>query len=594
MCGKVVKKLILGTDAKVDEKILQHLTPSQIDGVRFLYWNYENHKGSIIAGPNCRFYNEWIIISLIYAIVSNKNRQCRKPIIIITKSEGKKLTWVNFFQNLLPDVCTGMKEEETKKEDVLDEVNYLDKELDSKIIRNCFTKVPCVFASNSETSLLNDLYIFHKIVKYCRQEVSFSDPHEFINTFCSKEKRKKLRAFIKPFYLEIFWKEVKYENLSDQTKELNSLILNANNSDTTLSDNFDTAISIPKISPVEAETCNMSPLQFENKSDDIYNADTQPYISCKVTTQSVYGQESSTWSSTSKISEELQKNLSSNTSIDLFKDSIELEEIASSKEVIVISSGSTIARKSPKASIIINRCTSSEDLFSDVDNEDDSVLLTQNKQTFQQQSSELDSPIPLSLPSIKALECCNTKISTPIAQLVNNKAFQDSESPIGFLSPNFWNESKKKNSNESVFEITKNDVFSNVLRVNEYNEISPVTERQKPFPKFDWSAFTNSESPLKEIPKKEPETSPIHKLNDSSLTHTPTSKRTTTPSDNASSSKKVFKSEDGWLNKYSPKVVPITPKNRRKRLETLFNEISTPITNNLGQDILMSPTDLFE
>lgn len=60
-------------------------------------------------------FNEWIIFSLIYALASpvpteiggksykNKKGSSSKC-VIVTKTEGKKLVWIKFFQNFLPDV----------------------------------------------------------------------------------------------------------------------------------------------------------------------------------------------------------------------------------------------------------------------------------------------------------------------------------------------------------------------------------------------------------------------------------------------------------------------------------------------------------
>lgn len=495
--------------------------------------------------------------------------------------------------------------------------------------------MPCIFTCDSSLAILDDLQHFHKLVTICGQELCYADPFEFINQFCSRQKREKLRDFIRSFYLEHFWEEVKQESFPYETRELNQAIFDESNSETTQdtdSEIFecDTVRFVPapfkevnsdvKVKTGEDFTCNMSPLQYDSKSQtsqNIYDADTQVFTldalkTRENTPKSVYAQEISTCSTYQGHQDVLA---SVNVTDDLFKDSsMELEEVSSIKEVIVISSGSTIGHQQTKSSIQ-TRCTSPEDLFSDEDDVEHEApvksLFVQNPITIN------DSPLPPSLPVIKALERCNTKISTPIAQLVSGKVFQDSESPIGFLSPNFWNDTKEaagKPNEESVFEITKNDVFCNVLRVNENDEISPVGNRtipkERPRPKFDWSAFTEAStshtspnstkasitSITLDTPKKSEQSPNIS--NHSSLQLTPTSKRTKTPC-SRSSSKKTFKSGGGWLNKYSPVVAPktprsVTPNSRRKKLETLFNDIATPISGNLGQNMLLSPDDLFE
>lgn len=614
-----------------------------------------------------------MIFSLIYTLAtaggvttepktSNKNGEERKC-VVITRTEGKKLVWVRFLQNFLPAVlCTTTKDscrspsglfhcvfllvthfvsgnfrvfcvtfrelgelssQFSKNKPcliVVDETSELDRELDSRVFKSITARVPFVFSCDSSgVSLLDDLQYFHKLVTLCGRELSYADSSRFVNEFCSRRKREKLRDFIRSFYLEHFWNEIKDDNVPYETRELNQTIFDENNTETSQSQetqifDCDTVRFIPlekdddaKVKAGEDYTCNMPPLQFDSKSDtsqNIYDADTQPYIpDVEHTPQSTYGQEmKSTYSGSIDFAavNVAPSVRDANVTEDLFADnSIELEEVKATPEVIVISSGSTLVH---------TRCSSPDDLFSDNDDHKAEPV------------AEASPPHVSSLPVIKALERCNTKISTPIAQLVSGVGFQDSESPIGFLSPNFWGEAKqleqaKAPTDESVFEITKNDVFPNVLRVNENNEISPVSllkEKQRPLPKFDWSAFMGSSeqgaSAQKSSPNKEvePHLTPntpnksnvdLDKSNHSSQLRTPTSKRSTSPSPCSSrSSRKAFKTGGGWLNKYSPVVAPKTPKtpkNRRKKLESLFNDIP-PSSQNDAQDWLMSPNDLFE
>lgn len=522
---------------------------------------------------------------------------------------------------------------------VIDEANELDKELDAKIFKSIASKVPIVFTCDSADPVLDDLQYFHKLTTYCGQELHFTNPFEFINQFCSRQNREKLRDFIRPFYLEYFWQEIKHDNLPFERRQLNQEIFDENNSETSQSQTQNTEIfdcdtvrfvpedlkkakRLTKVLTVEDYTCNMSPLHLDSKSptsQSIYDADTQPYKPNLINTvetkqetpQSVYGQEINSGSTdlgqgkyVSAIEDDVVVKKDANVTEDLFIDSsLDLEEVKSAREVIIISSGSTIDQQTKSS--IQTRCSSPDNLFSDDDDVEDQLPVHQP--SLADPAAILDSPHPLSLPVIKALERCNTKISTPIAELVNGKGFQDSESPIGILSPNFWSETKQSKIQrpEEVFEITKNDVFCNVLRINENNEISPVGNKvtQRPLPKYNWAAFTGTSTEVS--PRNETEspsaatTSPRKSIesHEKSQLRTPTSKRTPTTPCRSSSSKKLFKSSGGWLNKYSPPAVTRktskTPQNRRKKLETLFNDIASTSEIN-GQDLLMSPNDLFE
>lgn len=206
----------------------------------------------------------------------------------------------------------------------------------------------------------------------------------------------------------------------------------------------------------------------------------------------------------------------------------------------------------------------------------------------------------------------NVKFSTPIARLCN-ETMPDSQSPIGFLSPDFWcdSEYKKRKRDESVFEITKNDVFSHRIRINEENEmspVSPVVKSDEKRPKLihrDFSVFIKDSTNQKINEKeKDDDVAVIENIFEDAevvdltlsqdmktLLKTPTSKKMTTPKSDRSSSKKKYRSSTGWLNKYSPVVLslktPKTPKNRRKKL---FIESTSTETNNIP----LSPVDLFE
>uniref|UniRef100_A0A336KE58 CSON006750 protein n=1 Tax=Culicoides sonorensis TaxID=179676 RepID=A0A336KE58_CULSO len=671
------ENLKLGKDVKLEYKILKYLTETQVNGLRFLYKNFLKGTGCILCGPRRHFFNEWIIFSLIYALAQFHLNECpetsskdtkwkksnRKICLILTKTKGKKLVWKQFFQKFLPDVlcktitkdtgnfvinCTTFSEIRELQSQlgtekpfliIFDESNDLvNGELDSKQIKSIIaSKVPVIFSSDSENPVLNDLQHFHKLLLICRRELCYEDPFHFINDFCKRENRSKLRDFIRPFYLEHYWREVKCETFPFETRELNEILFNEKFIESQSQDSdiyecdtvkYNPLPNKPKSSKtelVEDFTCNMPPLHLDGKSEtetDIYEADTQPFSqsqnnenkSKSGTPQSIYAQEINydNVEQNQVIEQKTEKSPDHKTekmniTEDLFKDpEPEVEEIQSTPEVIVVSSGSTTGPNSKSKIVNQERCTSPDDLFSD---DDDTSMIV----PFQKMP---DSPEQSSFPVIKALGRCNATISTPIAQLINGKAFHDSESPISFLSPHFWSDTKKppavtpKNKTEdSVFEITKNDVFGNVLRVNENNEISPVGQK-KDTNKFDWSALTNDVSPKRKkvvTPSTslvvEPD-SPSNKSSDrpstSSNLNTPTSKRLSTPSSSRSSSKRIFKSGGGWLNKYSPHVAPTTPKtprtNRRKKLETLFNDVETPGPQSdfAQSDLLMSPNDLFE
>lgn len=189
--------------------------------------------GSILQAPSRYFFNEWVVIALLNAILINS---VNHKISIITKSFNRKSFWEYFIENLLTDKQQGkvviILEQEIKQKKfqgstylILDDTEPFLSNLPDEVIDQLEKTAPVMFITNIEVDLRSDIETLYKMVRLCRQQLSYKTPFDFINTFSGRKNWLKLVKFCNWFHMKTRLSEIKESKRKVHNQKFNRNVI---------------------------------------------------------------------------------------------------------------------------------------------------------------------------------------------------------------------------------------------------------------------------------------------------------------------------------------------------------------------------------
>lgn len=581
-CERLAEDLYLDKDVKVSGKIVKYLKNYQIEGIRYLYKNYKNKTGCILNDESK--LGKCLIVSVFIGCLKTINKT-----LIICKNKDKIGLWM-FHLEILTSKKIGLEADvgiidvnsiENVDQNqwnyiILDERGgNLFSENDFKSIKriNCSTKLILL-----TDDIIENLKHFYDVAQICNKEeingMKFSDLQDkylipLISDESYMKKRENLQNFCRIFRLRRYAKQFKrlpleeptvfnslYEkwkriNFEENKIEIKVIKENVPVKQTNSSNLFDfvNSANVSKTSNVNSEPDKAVDIfekykSFNQESQEIEIPKSSETIVeessfelfltedevCQSTNESFLNHNVYTGGddlflidpfainspTSNKSSENIQQLIFSDSNKFLLESSHEVEIIEQKNSVVILSSEELRTLRSP-------------DLFSDLEND------------------EIVNPI---------------KFSTPINSLLN--------SDNNKFSPT-------TNDKTDIFEITENEAFPNIIKINSDTEMSPLRftesdDESNPnlsktidFNLLYSSVFAENSNLNETIKRKSPQSS--------EKTPTSSSVEVVSKKTPISSTKSNQTTPKGWFTKQIREDGTSNPKRRRK-LELSFKSTS--------------------
>lgn len=581
-CERLAEDLYLDKDVKVSGKIVKYLKNYQIEGIRYLYKNYKNKTGCILNDESK--LGKCLIVSVFIGCLKTINKT-----LIICKNKDKIGLWM-FHLEILTSKKIGLEADvgiidvnsiENVDQNqwnyiILDERGgNLFSENDFKSIKriNCSTKLILL-----TDDIIENLKHFYDVAPICNREeingMKFSDLQDkylipLISDESYMKKRENFQNFCRIFRLRRYAKQFKrlpleeptvfnslYEkwkriNFEENKIEIKVIKENVPVKQTNSSNLFDfvNSANVSKTSNVNSEPDKAVDIfekykSFNQESQEIEIPKSSETIVeessfelfltedevCQSTNESFLNHNVYTGGddlflidpfainspTSNKSSENIQQLIFSDSNKFLLESSHEVEIIEQKNSVVILSSEELRTLRSP-------------DLFSDLEND------------------EIVNPI---------------KFSTPINSLLN--------SDNNKFSPT-------TNDKTDIFEITENEAFPNIIKINSDTEMSPLRftesdDESNPnlsktidFNLLYSSVFAENSNLNETIKRKSPQSS--------EKTPTSSSVEVVSKKTPISSTKSNQTTPKGWFTKQIREDGTSNPKRRRK-LELSFKSTS--------------------
>lgn len=610
-CERLAEDLYLDKDVKVSGKIVKYLKDYQIEGIRFLYKNYKNKTGCILNDESK--LGKCLLVSVFIGCLKTNNKT-----LIICKNKDKIGLWM-FHLEILTSKKIGLKADvgiidvssiENVDQNqwnyiVLDERGSdLFSENDFKLIKriNCSTKLILL-----ADDIIEDLKHFYNVLEILNREeinqMKFSDfKVKYLIPSIGEEdfmrKRENLQNFCRTFRLRRFAKRLPLEeptvfnSLYEKWKRIN----------------FEkTKIEIPVIKEtVPVEQTNSSNLfDFVNSGEELKTSNLNPEPDEVNKTVDIF-----------EKYKNYNKKLHDSEEVELPKNS---EAIIEESSFELFLTEDEICPSTNESFLNHNVYTGGDDLFLTDPFEMNSQTSTKSSENIHNlRFTDSNKLILESSHDVEILEPKNSVVilsSEELRSLKSPDLFSDLENdelenPIKFSTPinSLLNSNNNKfspttNDKTDIFEITENEAFPNIIKINSDTEMSPLrfTESDdEPNPDLSktidfnllYSSVFAENSNLNETIKRKSPQSSCEKIPSSSTK----SKQTTpkgwftkqgscekTPSSSSvelvskqtpiSSTKSKQTTPKGWFTKQIREDGTSNPKRRRK-LELSFKNTS--------------------
>lgn len=466
-----------------------------------------------------------------------------------------------------------------------------------------------IFLWDRDVDLYKDLKVLHWMVKSLGHELRYNDLSEFKWTFGTRKVRLKL-------YCSRF--TVRTTSTRLNSSEMSDVPFACTNMETQMYFGGGAALRTNKISFAEYETQEMEPLTMDGV--DVYEADTVPWLPPEPLNQSMVmmdSPDSEPVAATSfTVVAEIHQAQDSEPEAQLMEVCGEISKLSSSDSEPILKAFPRL--KSESFSFTDNFYAQDPCARFDTDSDPDrytafvpSDFIPRNQPdyNFANIKESPDDVIEVKQP-LEPVISISSESSLSDKRAMSPNLFDDdvifvpnpepvkprtpppspppktpdsTESPPHFVDFDFLNQQLFSNSkHESVFEITKNEIFSNFIKAKANGELTPVVEPASTSRRRSPSPPTSTFNPVVSDDEDEmvPSSQPWFSFR--------TPKRRTTPCKTRGSSKsRPAATSGGWLNKFmdvSPTVPsPKTPVSR-KRLFGADGKKAPPVN---------SPEDLF-
>lgn len=579
-CERLAEDLCLDKDIKVSGKIVKYLKDYQIHGIRYLYKNYKNKSGCILNDESK--LGKCLIVSVFIG--------CLKPIhktLIICKNKNKIGLWM-FHLEILTGKKIGLDADVwiidvNSIEDVdQNQWNYivLDERGSNLFSANDFKLIERINCSTKLILLTDDiienLKHFYDVSQFCNrdevEQMTFSDMKDkyllpLVSDSNYVKKRENLQNLCRPFRLRRYVKQFKRLPLEEPTV-FNSLY------DKWKKINFkETKIEIPVIPILQSNSSNL--FDFVGSGNELKTSNLNPEPDKKIDifeTHKSYNKEQINSDNPEEC--EFPKNTEAIVEESSFELFLTEDEILPSTNESFLNQNVYMGGDDLFLNELFNSQTSTKSsgsihklIFSDtnklIPESSAEVEILEQKNSVVLVSSEEIRPLksPDLFSDLENDDIDPVKFSTPINSLLNSD------------NNNF---SPKTNDKTDIFEITENEIFPNVIKINSDTEMSPLRftesdEESKPdlsriidFNLLYSSVFAEKSNLSETLKRKSPE---------NSCEKTPSSAEVVLKESPNCSAVSKHTTPKGWLTKQYREDGSSNPKRRRK-LELSFKSTS--------------------